>query len=206
METGNNDIPASRLYFENLAKDFDTIPVEKKSRLNDLVIYLRSKLKSTGKANILFISPYDGSLGQMGQLWAKTGSLYHGLPIEILTGSRNGNEINPYALTAIRNRGFEIKKIKGGVFPVYSVRYADAPLGIKVSSMPLEEAADRASGYVAMVINQREWESPLLKHAEFRFPLTYDIIPKEDDHQKYNRLFHQIGVDMSFIFSRIREG
>lgn len=207
MEAGNNYIfkeDISRL-FDSLRGHFDMIPADKKSRLNDVAIYLRSKLKSTGKARILFVSPFDSNLGHIGQIWAKTESQHLNLNLDIFTGSKNEHNINPYALTAIRNHGFDIKKVKSGAFPVYSVKHSDALQGIKISSMPLQEVADPSSGYVALIINQQELETPLLKHAEFRFPLTYDIIPKEPEQQKYERLFRRIGIDMLFIFSRIRE-
>lgn len=208
METGNDNILKEDIskYIERLKGQFGEISPDKKNRLNDVILYLRSKLRSKSKTGILFISPNDESLAHIGQIWAKTISLSHNLQlVEISTASLNGYEINREALTAIRNYGFDIRKIKSGANPIYSVSYSETKPAIKLHSRPLKTYEEPDSGYVALIINQDEWQTPFIRHAEFRLPLDYEMDSQESEDRKYDRLCHLIGLDMYFIFSGLKD-
>jgi arsenate reductase (thioredoxin) len=207
MDTEKNPTLKTEIikYFKLLDDVTDQIPEHKKNRLNDLALYINSKLKSKSWVNMVFVSPTDNSLSQLGQIWAKTISVYNNThSLEAYSAGRNSKTINPIALDAISNYGFEIKKAKNGLNPVYTVKYADNLPAIKLFSKPLQHPDNPHHGYVALIINQNDQETSI-PGAEFKIPLNYEIRPGENDEEKYERICRQISADMFFIFSHLEQ-
>jgi hypothetical protein len=189
--------------FRLLEDGKNQIPEHKKSRLNDLALYIESKLKSGIDVKMVFISPTDNGFSQLGQVWAKALSVHKNLDdLEAFSAGIRTETINSIVLAVISKYGFEIKKAKNGSRPVCNVKFADNVPCIKLFSNPLHHQENPGAGYVALIINPTDTETHLTG-ADFKVPLNYDICPTEQEQEKYARIFLQIGADLLYVFSLV---
>jgi arsenate reductase (thioredoxin) len=205
METVMNPVLKKGIveYFKALSKVCEQIPEQKKSRLGDLALYIESKLKSKAHVNMVFFSPTDNSLSHLAQVWAKALAMHYNLEaLDAYSAVKGTMSVNPIIMKIISNYGFEIRKAKNGVNPVYDVKYADKAPVIKLFSKPLDHPENPDERFVALILNPGDAET-FIPGADFKVPLNYEINPGEKDEEKYDRICMEIGADIFYMFSRI---
>lgn len=183
---------------------FKEIPEDKRNRLNDLSIYISSKLKSKNKVKILLTSPFDDSVGAIGKIWAKMAVIYNDLDqIEIFSGV-DSSRINEGAIEALKQNGLEIKKTKSGASLLYTVKFSESLPSLKISGKRVSHPDNPQSDFVALILNDHSTTpSSIFTGADFRLPIFYD--PPQSQENKYSELSLRVGADMFYIFSEVRK-
>jgi len=188
-----------------------SIPTERKILLESFANYISDKLKSGKDINLIFICTHNSRRSTMSQIWAKTAAEYFNIPnINCFSGGTEATAFNPRAVKTVQNYGFKVEQKDESENPIYLVHFSDEKEPITCFSKVYNDKFNPQTNFGAiMTCSDADVNCPLVLGAEARFPVKYND-PKEFDDtdfetQKYSERFEQIGIEMLYLFSRIKQ-
>ncbi len=147
----------------------------------------------------------------MAQIWAQTAEEYFGTNnVLSYSGGTEATAFNPNAVKAVRDGGFNVKKMDESDNPRYLVTYSEEKEPIKCFSKVYSDSFNPQKEFAAiMTCSDADANCPMVLGAEARFPVKYDD-PKEYDGtdletKKYAERFEQIGIEMLYTFSKVKK-
>ncbi len=196
---------------EQFKNEFDQISKERKEILKELTQFVQPKIAANQTVYLNFICTHNSRRSHLSQLWAQAAAHYFGIAnVECFSGGTEATAFNPRAVKAMQDAGFTIIKTKEGDNPTYEVRYSNDAPPVIAFSKKYDDPFNHNIGFAAiMTCSHADENCPLVVGASKRIALTYDD-PKEFDGtpqetEKYAERVHQIGREIFFAFSRVKE-
>lgn len=203
-------LPALRESVSKLILEFDEIPDDRKKTLNELTSLIRNKISAGQKVYLNFICTHNSRRSHMAQLWAQAAAGYFGVNnIICFSGGTEATAVNPRAVKAMQDVGFNIRKTREGDNPIYETRFSNDVPSVTSFSKKYDDPFNQANDFVAvMTCSHADENCPLVLGASGRIAITYDD-PKDFDNtslemSKYRERAHQIGREMLFAFSQVK--
>jgi len=189
----------------------NSISEERKELLKSFAQYISSKLIEEKPINLIFICTHNSRRSTMAQIWAQTAAEYFGTNnVLSYSGGTEATAFNPNAVKAVRDGGFNVKKMDESDNPRYLVTYSEEKEPIKCFSKVYSDSFNPQKEFAAiMTCSDADANCPMVLGAEARFPVKYDD-PKEYDGtdletKKYAERFEQIGIEMLYTFSKVKK-
>jgi arsenate reductase len=195
---------------DQLEKEFDQIPSERKEILKQLTQFVEDRVKEGQKAYLNFICTHNSRRSHLSQLWAQAAAYYYNIPgVVCFSGGTEATVFNPRAVKAMQEAGFTISKFAEGTNPIYDVRYADDATPIRAFSKKYDDPFNHNKDFAAvMTCSHADENCPLVPGATARIALTYDDPKNFDDTPqeaaKYKERVQQIGREILYAFSQIK--
>ncbi|MEN8249521.1 MAG: protein-tyrosine-phosphatase [Bacteroidota bacterium] len=185
-----------------------SIPAERKVVLQELIEYLKDKVKAGTEINLNFICTHNSRRSQFAQIWAQTAADYHGINVNCFSGGVEETAFNQNAVDAIKRAGFKISKI-GTENPIYSILHSDTGRSVRAFSKLYDHPDNPASGFAAvMTCSDADENCPFIPGTEKRIALLYEDPKVFDDSpdvaEKYDERSNQIASEMFYVFSFIK--
>ena len=203
-------LPSLQESVDKLVKEFGEISVERKQLLSELTGFIRSKVNSNQKVYLNFICTHNSRRSHIAQLWAQAAASYFEVrDVFCFSGGTEATAFNPRAVKAMQDAGFNIRKIKEGDNPVYETKFSDDAPPVISFSKKYDDSFNHNQNFAAvMTCSHADENCPLVLGASIRIAVTYDD-PKDFDGTtlegaKYNERVLQIGREMLFVFSQIK--
>ncbi|MEO7992042.1 MAG: protein-tyrosine-phosphatase [Chryseolinea sp.] len=194
---------------DQLTKEFDLIPAQRKETLLELTQFVQSKINAGLRVYLNFICTHNSRRSHLSQLWAQAAAHYYGIKnVFCFSGGTEATAFNLRAVKAMQEAGFNITVTKEGENPLYEVRYADGVDPVEAFSKKYDDPFNHNKDFAAiMTCSHADENCPLVLGASGRIALTYDD-PKEFDGTpleaaKYAERVHQIGREIFFVFSQV---
>lgn len=195
---------------DQLIKEFDQIPAERKETLAELTKFVQDKINDRKPVYLNFICTHNSRRSHLSQLWAQAAAHYYGVEnVFCFSGGTEATAFNPRAVKAMQEAGFNISITKDGDNPVYEVRFASDAKPIIAFSKKYDDPFNHNKDFAAiMTCSHADENCPLVLGASGRIALTYDD-PKEFDGTpleaaKYSERVHQIGREILYAFSLVK--
>ena len=205
----NNMYDELKVYIENVALSMDTIPMERKAQLEEIVSYIKGKKENNKDCNLVFICTHNSRRSHMCQIWAATAAAYYGVDKKIYTysGGTESTAFNPRAVSAIERAGFHVVN-PGGMNPHYQVFFSDEGEKMECFSKKYDDEYNPISDFAAiMTCSDADRNCPFIPGAEQRIAIPYndpkisDGTPEES--ATYDGRSKQIATEMLYIMSRV---
>ena len=196
---------------ENLVKSLnpETISSERKTVLQPLTDFIRSKVSENKEIRINFICTHNSRRSHLSQVWSQTMANYFNIKnVFCYSGGTEATALFPMVAETLQNSGFQINKISKNENPVYSIKYANNEHPIIGFSKKLDDHFNPKSEFAAiMTCSQADGGCPFIAGAEKRIPITFED-PKAFDNtpqqaEKYNERSLQIATELFYVFSQI---
>jgi protein-tyrosine-phosphatase len=197
-------------YLEGLTGEFNQIEKGRQSALGRIAEYVSRKRATEKEARLVFICTHNSRRSHMAQIWAQTAAYsmaIHG--VQTFSGGTEATSFNPRAVSAMRQAGFKIKRKDDSPNAVYSVSFARGVPSMEAYSKRFSDPINPQEEFCAvMVCAQADEACPVVFGSDLRVSIPYDD-PKAFDNTpqestKYNQRCHQIGRDITYLFSRVK--
>ncbi len=197
-------------YIHSNVLDFNTIPEDRKIRLDDIAKYISEKIREDKTVNLLFICTHNSRRSQMSQLWGLVASSYYQIPqIFCYSGGTEATAFNTRAVTALKKAGFQMESETIGSNPVCLVSYADGADPVKTFSKKFSHPVNPHNDFVAvMTCSDADEACPVVPGASARFSIPYedpgtaDGTPEEE--AIYDERCQQIATEMVYLFGQVK--
>lgn len=204
-------VPAVATYLDRRTQEFDTIPAERKTKLDKIAQYVAKQRKSGQTAKLTFICTHNSRRSHMSQIWAAVAASRYGIQgVETYSGGTEATAFNPRAIAAIERAGLQVLKPDTRTNPRYEVRYreTDTPL-ICFSKVYNESPNPQADFCAVMTCSQADIDCPVVKGSASRIAIPFDD-PKvadgtPEEAAKYDERCAQISREMLYVFSRVKD-
>jgi arsenate reductase (thioredoxin) len=114
-----------QITIENLIKQFDTIPSERRDLLKHLTEFVETKSKTNQKIALIFICTHNSRRSHISQIWAQVAAAYYGISnVVSYSGGTEATAFNPRAVQAMEKVGFKIVKTSNVDNPIYKVSFS----------------------------------------------------------------------------------
>ena len=196
-------------YADELVKQFETIPNERKVILEKISNYIRSKQEQNKPVNLVYICTHNSRRSHFGQIWAKVASDYFEIEnVNTYSGGTEATAFNINAISALQRVGFNVQKTVNTENPIYHVYHNDGDEPSVCFSKVYDHPQNPDSEFAAiMTCSDAEENCPFIPGVELRVGTTYDD-PKEFDNtplqdEKYDERCRQIALETLYAFSLI---
>lgn len=203
-------IASIKSYCDNLTKEFDSIPVERKEILRKLSDYIISKQNQNKSINLVYICTHNSRRSHFGQIWAQVAAHYYNIKnVHAFSGGTEANAFNINAINAIKKVGFDVRKKTEDINAIYHVYFDELENPIECFSKVYNDAKNPSSEFAAiMTCSDAEENCPFIPGVELRIGATYDD-PKAFDNtplqdNKYEERCKQIALETFYTFSLIK--
>ena len=199
-----------KTYCDNLVKEFDKIPSERKNILEKITQYIAKKSILYKPVNLVYICTHNSRRSHFGQIWAKVASDYFSIKdVHTFSGGTEATAFNINAINALKRLGFDINSITSGVNPTYHIQYDVKENPIVCFSKTYDDDANPDKDFVAiMTCSNAEENCPFIPSVELRIGTTYedpkafDNTPMQD--AKYVECCKQIALETLYVFSKLK--
>lgn len=199
-----------KTYCNNLIKEFDSIPPQRKELLQKIASYIVTKQKENKPVNLVYICTHNSRRSHYGQVWAKVASEYYDVKnVNTFSGGTEATAFNINAINALRRVGFDIKPMSIEKNPVYLVLYDEKEPPIRCFSKVYDDPKNPQKEFAAiMTCSDAEENCPFIPGVEVRIGTTYDD-PKAFDgtslqDEKYDERCKQIALETLYVFSKVK--
>lgn len=196
-------------YIDELVRQFETIPNERKAVLQQISNYIRSKQAQNKPVNLVYICTHNSRRSHFGQIWAKVAADYFDIKhVNTYSGGTEATAFNIHAISALQRVGFSIDKTTHSENPIYRVYHTDGTDPCVCFSKVYDHPQNPGSEFAAiMTCSDAEENCPFIPGVELRVGTTYDD-PKEFDNtplqdEKYDERCKQIALETVYAFSLI---
>ena len=197
-------------YIQQVEKDFDKIPEDRKVQLKKVALFLQTKLSAEKKASLVYICTHNSRRSHMGQLWALAAAEYYGIKgVSCYSGGLEITAFNENAIKALTKAGFKITQKSQGTNPNYEVGYARDATAVTVFSKKYMDAPNPTSNFAAiMTCSHADKTCPIVQGASIKISTPYED-PKEADgkpnqDEVYNERCRQIATEVLYSFSLLK--
>lgn len=196
-------------YLNELTQHFDTISQERKTILEQISSYIRSKVEQDKPVNLVYICTHNSRRSHLGQIWAKVSSDYFNISnVNTFSGGTEATAFNINAISALQRVGFNIQKTTNSENPIYHVYHNEGGEPSICFSKVYDNPQNPGSEFAAvMTCSDAEENCPFIPGVELRVGTTYDD-PKAFDNtplqdQKYDERCRQIALETLYAFSMV---
>ncbi len=185
----------------------DTIDDNRKSLLQPLCDYIRSKIKQKAEVNLNFICTHNSRRSQLSQVWAKVLSDFYRVDINTFSGGIKITACNKRTIASLKRMGFAILNPEGEN-PHFEIKYHENRPPIILFSKIYDDAPNPKKKFTAvMTCTHADEKCPFIPGAEKRISLPYED-PKffdnsDQESEKYDERSMQIAREMKYIFNTI---
>ena len=204
-------LPKISQYLQNIEKDFELIPAERKLALLNIAEGVRKLLEEKGHADLIYVCTHNSRRSHMGQLWALAAAAYYNVSgIGSYSGGTEVTAFNPNAIKAMQDAGFEMSEGVGEVNPHYDVVYVEGGVPVTVFSKKYMDSRNPGKDFIAvMTCAHADENCPVVMGASLKVATPYED-PKEGDgkpeqEQVYRERCRQIAREVLYTFSLVRE-
>ena len=202
-------IASVKTYCDNLIKEFDSIPMERKVLLEKISHYIISKKNQNKSINLVYICTHNSRRSHFGQIWAQVAARYYNVKnVHAFSGGTEITAFNINAISAIKRVGFDVRKINDEINALYHIYFDDTEKPIECFSKLYNDIKNPHRDFSAiMTCSDAEKNCPFIPGAELRIGTTYSD-PKAFDNTtlqdiKYDERCKQIGLETLYTFSKI---
>ena len=195
-------------YIDSL--DINSISLDRKEALDELVKYIDERKKNQQVVRLNFVCTHNSRRSHLSQIWAQ--SMAHFYQVKDVYCYSSGTEataIYPSVIKTLENAGFELSYIhRNDENPVYSIKFDPNEAAIVGFSKTLEHAFNPKTDFAAiMTCAQADEACPFVAGANARIPIRYED-PKRFDNteialEKYAERSRQIAIEMAYVFQAI---
>ena len=187
----------------------DDIAKERQEVLNQLVKYLKEKIKNDQPIRLNFICTHNSRRSHLSQIWAQTMATYYNIEkVTCYSGGTEATAMFRKVAETLIDQGFLIAKLSEGNNPVYSIKYAENEAPIIAFSKTFDDDFNPKSEFAAiMTCSSADEDCPFVLGSEKRIAITYED-PKISDGtpqqaQVYLQRSLQIATEMKYVFSSL---
>lgn len=180
---------------------------ERKSALQPLIDYIKSKREKSQATRLNFICTHNSRRSQLAQIWAQTAADYFEIPAFCYSGGVEVTACNERTIHSLERSGFIISK-HGHSNPIYFILQDKDIRPIIVFSKLYDDVLNPHGVFATiMTCSHADENCSFIPGAEVRIPVRYED-PKEFDDtemesEKYDERSKQIASEMFFVFSRV---
>ena len=196
-------------YCDNLAKEFNSIPDNRKVILERISKYISQKSILGKPINLVYICTHNSRRSHFGQVWAHVASYYFGIKqVHTYSGGTEATAFNINAINALKIVGFTVTPINQETNTTYHVFHDSNEAPSICFSKKYDDSINPKSDFAAiMTCSDAEENCPFIPGVELRIGTTYDD-PKAFDNtpqqdEKYEERCKQIALETLYVFSKI---
>lgn len=184
-----------------------SISEERRSLLQPLIDYIKSKREKGQSIRLNFICIHNSRRSQFSQIWAQTAADYFEIPAFCYSGGVEVTACNERTIHSLERSGFIISK-HGHSNPIYFILQAKDTRPILVFSKLYDDIINPHGVFASiMTCSHADENCPVVPGSEVRIPVRYED-PKEFDDTamesvKYDERSQQIASEMFYVFSRV---
>lgn len=204
-------IPLIKTFCDNLTKEFETIPDNRKEILAKITEYVATKMKENKPINLVYICTHNSRRSHFGQIWAHVAASYYGIKnVSTFSGGTEATAFNINAINALKKVGFHVKPITNDKNTTYHVLHDDNESPSVCFSKTYDDAINPQKEFAAiMTCSDAEENCPFISGVELRIATTYDD-PKTFDNTtqqdaKYDERCKQIALETLFVFYKLQK-
>lgn len=203
--------PDLQSYVEARIAEFDQIPAERKTRLQEIAAFVRAEKGDS--LQLLFVCTHNSRRSQLSQAWAAVGAAWYGVGgVTVQSAGIEQTAFNERAVAALLRAGFILQKKprpqhQGGL--LYGLVYGAAGEVVpEMYSKTIAQATEGSGRFLAiMVCSDADEKCPVVPGAAGRFSLPY-MDPKESDGTPqetttYDERCAQIAREELYLFSQV---
>lgn len=198
-------------YISEIVSDYDSIPRERRGRLEELAAYIKEKVTRNSPVDLVFICTHNSRRSQLAQVWAHTAVYHYRIPgVASYSGGMETTAFNPAAILALVRAGLRIEKRDDSANPVFSIRFAEEEEPVTAFSKIFSDPVNPPGGFAAvMTCSDADEACPVVPGAESRFSIPYkdpkvaDNTPEEK--VKYDERCRQIATEMFYLFGQVNK-
>lgn len=197
-----------RQFIAEREKEFDLIPENRKSILENISSYILNQLEKNEPANLVYICTHNSRRSQFGQIAGVLAADYYQLKnIHSFSAGTEVTCFNKNAIDSLKNIGFKITTNQESSNPVFHVFYGEdlfTPCFSKLINDPVNPNENFAA---IMTCSDADEKCPFIPNAAARISTTYEDPKIFDGLQNvdlvYTERFSQILRETLFAFSKI---
>ena len=184
-----------------------SISDERKSLLQALIDYIKSKREKGQPIRLNFICTHNSRRSQFSQIWAQTAADYFEIPAFCYSGGVEVTACNERTIHSLERSGFIISK-HGHSNPIYFILQDKDTRPIIVFSKLYDDVINPHGNFATiMTCSHADENCPFIPGAEARIPVWYEDPKEFDDTElestKYDQRSQQIASEMFYVFSRV---
>jgi arsenate reductase len=204
-------LPTLQPLVQQVSREFDQIPAERRQVLQELAGYIRARLEAKEAPQLTFICTHNSRRSHLAQIWAQTAATFYGVPgVKTFSGGTEATACNERTVAALQRAGFDVtNSTPGQKNPVYLVRYSPVQPPLRTFSKVYSSEGNPKSHFAAvMTCDQADKNCPLVTGSALRRSLPY-VDPKvadgtEREAATYDERCRQIAREMCFLMQQVR--
>lgn len=197
-------------YCDKLIIEFDAIPKERKTLLENISNYISTKKESGQAIQLVYICTHNSRRSHFGQIWAQVAANYYNVKnVTSFSGGTEATAFNSNAINAVKRVGFGVTSLDETSNKRYHVVYDETENPIICFSKVYDDAQNPQTNFAAiMTCSDAEENCPFIPGVELRIGTTYDD-PKAFDNTplqdaKYDERCKQIALETLYVFSKVK--
>lgn len=198
-----------KTYCDEIVKEFDSIPAERKILLGKISSYIQSKKQEHKPIQLVYVCTHNSRRSHFGQIWAQVAANYYNIKnVQTFSGGTEATAFNINAINAIKRVGFRIETTTDSTNPIYRLYFDETEKPIQCFSKVYHDDVNPKHEFATiMTCSDAEENCPFIPGVELRIGTTYDD-PKAFDNTplqdaKYDERCKQIALETFYVFSKI---
>lgn len=198
-----------KTYCDEIVKEFDSIPAERKILLEKISSYIQLKKQEHKPIQLVYVCTHNSRRSHFGQIWAQVAAHFYNIKnVRTFSGGTEATAFNINAINAIKRVGFRIEKTTDSANPLYYLYFDETEKPIQCFSKVYHDDVNPKHEFAAiMTCSDAEENCPFIPGVELRIGTTYDD-PKAFDNTplqdaKYAERCKQIALETFYVFSKI---
>jgi arsenate reductase len=195
---------------DSLIKQFETIPADRKAKLEPLAEVLQKKKDANQPIALIFVCTHNSRRSVLGEIWGKVAATYYGLnEVNTFSGGTVATQIHLNTIKCLVVDGFNIHSQEPQAEnPVYEIVYGQS-LAKTTFSKTFDHASNPQTDFIAVMTCEDAAENcPFVPGADQRISLTYDD-PKIydgtfEEWKGYLKRSEQIARELLYVFSLLK--
>ena len=189
----------------------NSIPEERKARLQLLIEYIQDKVTMRELTNLNFICTHNSRRSHLAQIWAQTMACYFNIDqLFCFSGGTEATALYPSIKDTLERQGFEFEISSAGKNPHYHLLFSDDAPAIVAFSKKYDAPFNPSSNFAAIITCSHADENcPMIVGAEKRILMSYEDPKKYDNSSQeiegYAACSIQIACEMYHVFSAINK-
>lgn len=191
--------------------DANTISEKRKTELQPLIDYIKTKTADQKNIRLNFICTHNSRRSHLSQIWAQTMAFHFGIKnVYCYSGGTEATAMFPKVAETLVNQGFEIEKISQGENPVYAIKFDKNETPIIGFSKRYDDAFNPETEFCAiMTCSNADEGCPFIPGAEKRIPIKYNDPKISDGTPEMDAVYAErsleIAQEMWWVFKKVVE-
>lgn len=202
-------ISSIKIYCDYLTQNFDSIPNDRKTLLDKITVYIKSKQKEHKDIKLVYICTHNSRRSHFGQVWSQVAAYYYNIKnVHSFSGGTEATAFNINAINALKRIDFNIKATTDQKNATYQLLFDEQEKPIVCFSKGYNHPQNPQTEFAAiMTCSDAEENCPYIPGAELRIGTTYndpkafDNTLEQDD--KYDERCQQIALETFYVFSKL---